>query len=40
MHNDGSIEVYAPVVSQAGNRYLMTEAAANGDYMEMFDEDC
>ena len=40
MKNDGDIDVYQPVISQAGNRYLITEAQSEGDYMEAFDLDC
>ncbi|CAD7943975.1 unnamed protein product [Amoebophrya sp. A120] len=37
--DDGTTEIYAPVVSFAGNRYLMTEAAAEGDYVLPYDID-
>ena len=35
-----NVEVFAPVISQAGNRYLLTEAAACGDFIIGCDLDC
>ena len=33
------LEVFAPVVSQSANRYLITEAASQRDYLTIFDID-
>ena len=38
-HPSEYLEVYAPVVSQPANRYLLVEAAAEGDAVELFDID-
>ena len=33
----GNAEIYSPVISHAGNRYLLVEAAANGHHLTQFD---
>ena len=38
--NDGSVNVFSPVISHAATRYLLTELTANGDEMIPFDIDC
>jgi hypothetical protein len=35
----GHLDVFAPVISQPGNRYLLIDAAANKDFLKLFDVD-
>ena len=39
VRKDG-LNVYAPVVTMTGHRYLLFSAAADGDYVQVFDIDC
>ena len=36
---DGQLDVYASVISQSANRYMLIDAAAAGDYLRIFDID-
>ena len=38
--NTDGLNVYAPVVAMAAHRYLLTEAASEGNYIKAFDIDC
>lgn len=40
VRGDEDLEVYSPVVTAAGNRYMITAAAAEGDHAIAFDIDC
>ena len=36
---DGHLDVYASVISQSANRYMLIDAAAAGDFLRIFDID-
>ena len=40
VQDDGSVDSYAPVISQGANRYFLTQTAAEGRYLTPFDIDC
>ena len=36
---DGHLDVYASVITQSANRYMLVDACASGDHLELFDID-